>query len=318
VQRRLSLAQGRCLYTTTVYNLGWLKLDVHDRWVGGDRDYDVVQFDSTMNPAFPRTEYERARRLLPRWKFEMKYQGKFTRPAGLIFQDYDETVHLVEPFTIPAHWMRTVGVDFGPVNTALVWIAEEMAPREKVPDKQAFVVGDEDWVRRSVPTGRYFIYRVQAGGEHTGPEWARQALQYREPVRHWLGGAPSEDQQRRDWQDAGCPIGLPGITDVEAGIDRVNGLFKTRRLFLFNTLTDLRSELGTYSRELDEAGEPTQRIKDHQRFHRIAALRYGSSVFPLDAPQPEPADIPEADTRRVKSLRQRIRDAGRESEEYLV
>ncbi len=42
IQRRLSLHQGRVLGGTTVYNLGWLKQVVYDRWRAGDPDHFKV------------------------------------------------------------------------------------------------------------------------------------------------------------------------------------------------------------------------------------------------------------------------------------
>jgi hypothetical protein len=95
-----------------------------------------------------------------------------------------------------------------------------------------------------------------------------------ENVVRWQGGAASETQQRMDWYAAGIDVKEPGIRDVEAGIDRVIQLFKTKRLFVFETLLGLRDELGTYSRVLDASGQPTDRIKDKETFHRIDALRY--------------------------------------------
>jgi len=46
-------------------------------------------------------EYERAKRTLPAWKFEMFYNGNFSRPAGLIYEDYNEGIHLVDDFRHP-------------------------------------------------------------------------------------------------------------------------------------------------------------------------------------------------------------------------
>jgi hypothetical protein len=76
ILRRLSLSQGRVLAGTTPYNLGWLKTQIFDKWRAGDPDIQVVQFKSIMNPSFPVAEYERARRTLPAWKFEMFYNGE--------------------------------------------------------------------------------------------------------------------------------------------------------------------------------------------------------------------------------------------------
>src|SRR5262249_23260400 len=82
ILRRVSLHQGRLALTTTPYNLGWLKKELHDKWRAGDPLIDVIRFDSTENPSFPKEEYERARASLPKWKFDLFYRAIFTRPAG--------------------------------------------------------------------------------------------------------------------------------------------------------------------------------------------------------------------------------------------
>jgi hypothetical protein len=124
VLRRLSLSQGRVLGATTPYNMGWLKSQIYDAWRNGDTDYKVIQFRSIMNPAFPVAEYERAKRTLPAWKFEMFYNGQFTRPAGLIYGDFTEA-NKIAPFKISEKWPRYLGVDFGAIHTAKLWAAQD-------------------------------------------------------------------------------------------------------------------------------------------------------------------------------------------------
>lgn len=252
VQRRLSLSQGRVLGTTTPYNLGWLKQQVFDRWRDGDKDYDVIQFKSIMNPRFPRAEYERAKASLPMWKFRMFYDGEFTRPAGMIYEDFSDTENIIGDFGIPTEWPRYVGIDFGAVNTATIWLAYDDV--------------------KSV----YYLYRETLDGGMTTEQHAIKALNHAraENVAVWSGGAKSETQQRMDWCANGVPIGEPSIPDVEAGIDRVISLIKPRRLKIFKSCTGVLDEIGTYARELDDAGLPTERIKDKETFHRLDALRY--------------------------------------------
>ena len=202
----MSLSQGRVLGTTTPYNLGWLKTEVYDRWRNKDEDYAVIQFRSIENPVFPLKEYERARDTMPKWKFEMFYNGEFSRPAGLIYEDFDEHA-LIDPFDIPAKWERVVGIDFGAVHTALFWLAHD-------PDKDIWIA-----------------YRESLEGNKSTVEHVASArdLAKNENVYLWAGGAPSETQQRMDWNAAGINVAEPGIKDVEAGIDRVISLFKTKR-----------------------------------------------------------------------------------------
>lgn len=252
VLRRLSLHQGRALITTTPYNLGWLKTEIYDPWQAGDPDIEVVQFESVMNPAFPQAEFERARRRLPAWKFNMFYRGLFARPAGLIYSDFDENVHVVDPFSVPAEWPRYVGIDFGPLHTATVWLAED--------------------VNRSA----YYVYRETLEGGMTTRQHVERALAHaaHERVVSWWGGAPGEKQYRWDWAEAGIPVQEPPVADVEAGIDRIIQLLRERRLFVFRSCRGLLDEFGTYQREVDERGNPTERIKDKETFHRLDALRY--------------------------------------------
>lgn len=251
VQRRLALHQGRVLGTTTPYNMGWLKIDVYDRWRNGDKDYNVIQFSSTMNPQFPMAEYERAKATLPAWKFEMFYNGNFTRPAGLIYEDFTDQ-HLVSPFEIPAGWPWYVGIDPGAVNTAVVWLTKD-------PSKNIYYLADE-----SLEGGQSTV-------QHATKALARAT---KRNIVVWALGAKSEIQQRLDWQQNGVPVVEPAVVDVEAGIDRVTSLLKTNRLYVFNNLRGVRDEFGTYSREIDDFGQPTEKIKDKETFHRLDALRY--------------------------------------------
>jgi len=253
ILRRLSLSGGRLLGTTTLYNLGWVKSEIYDRWQAGDPNYQVVQFPSYLNPLFPREEYERAKATMPAWRFAMFYDGALARPAGLIYESYDPDLHDKDDFAIPPSWPRYVGVDFGAVNTALVWLAA-------LPHKP----------------GVFVLYRESLTGGKSTAEHARIARQWMEQenvVRFW-GGAPSEDQQRMDWTHEGVRIQRPPIVDVEAGIDRVGGLFKTHSLYIFKSCKGLRDELARYKRKTDPQGQVTPEIADKATFHRLDALRY--------------------------------------------
>lgn len=252
LQRRLSLSQGRVLAGTTPYNLGWLKTQVYDKWRSGDKDIQVIQFKSTMNPSFPLEEYERARRTLPTWKFEMFYNGEFSRPAGMIYEDFSQN-HIVPSFEIPANWPRYFGVDFGAVHTAKIWIAQD-------PSSQC-----------------YYLYREALDGNLTTLEQVNSVKKYNEYNLLGWGGAKSEVQQRKDWGAAGLQIKEPPVWEVESGINRVIALLKEKRLFVFDTCTGIIDEFGTYSRELDVNGQATEKIKDKSTYHRLDALRYVAS-----------------------------------------
>lgn len=251
VQRRLSLAQGRVLGTTTLYNRGWIKTEVYDRWKAGDRDYNVIQFPSFLNPQFPMAEYLRVCATQPDWKVAMQYRGEFARPPGLIYAAFDELVHVVAPYAIPDHWRRWVGVDFGGVNTAVVFAAQNPA------------------------SGAYYVYDELLLGDATTACYAGDVLKADGRVTTGWGGAPSEGQYRRDWTAAGLPLRKPPVGDFWPGVDRVAEALTARRLFVFSTCRGLVDEFARYKRKTDEAtGEVLDEVEDKAKFHRLDALRY--------------------------------------------
>ena len=257
VLRRLSLAEGRVLGTTTLYNRGWLKNEVFDLWRDGDPDYNVIQFPSFINPLFPRREYLRAKRRLPPWRFNMFYRGLFANPPGLIYGDFTDAV-LVDDFPIPPHWRRVVGIDFGGANLALIWLAQDPA------------------------TAVWYAYHEELKGGLSTPEYVggARARLAAEGVQQYdfAGGAGSEGQERRDWSAAGLHVWEPTFDAVEAGIGRVIGLLRTGRLRCFRSLRGLRDEFGSYSRKVDDQGEVLEDILDKRKFHRLDGLRY-AAVF---------------------------------------
>lgn len=255
ILRRLSLFVGRVLITTTPYNLGWLKQKVWDRWKAGDPDYLVVNFPSTQNPLFSKEEDARARRDLPYWKYAMFYLGRFTRPAGLIYDSFDEKKNKIPRFALPDSWPRYLGLDFGGVNTVGLFYAEELG-------------------EAGVPTGRLYLYREYKAGGRTAADHAKKLLEGEPMVPTCVGGSKSEEQWRSEFRSGGLPVQEPPISDVEVGIDRVYGAHARGEIFVFDDLSGYLEEKMTYSRKLDENGEPTEEIEDKSRFHHMDAERY--------------------------------------------
>lgn len=258
ILRRLSIYQGRVLITTTPYNLGWLKQQIYDRAKAGDRDYEVVQFDSKENPHFPLAEYERARRSLPAWKFNMFYRGQFERPAGAIFDCFDEAVHKVPRFAIPPEWKRYVGLDFGGLNTAAVMVAKNSQANE-------FFLYREYWPQVN-RIAKEHIHHLRIG----------------EPARmpYCVGGSKSEAHWREQFKADGLLVREPDITgpdSVEVGIQRLYGLFKTQRLFVFSDCTRTLDQIQSYARETDDMGNVGEDIEDKETYHLVDALRYLST-----------------------------------------
>lgn len=260
-EARVSVAQGRLLLTTTIYDLGPLKARYYDPWERGGRthpDIDVIQFDSTENPQFAPKEFERLRTILPEWKFRQQYQGIYERPAGRIYDCFETARHTCPRFAIPDEWPRFLGLDFGGVNTAGIWLAEEPT------------------------TKRLYAYREYHAGGRTAGEHAYHLRQGEPMIPFTVGGSPSENQWRREFRKgatvAGAlwalPVNPPDVGEIEIQIARVYGAIKRDGLMIFDDLTGLIGDLNAYAREIDADGEPTERIAHESIYHYHAALRY--------------------------------------------
>jgi hypothetical protein len=286
IQRRLAIDRGRILITTTPYDLGWLKQRIFDPWEEARRrgnrhsEIEVVQFHSIDNPTFPREEWERARRDMPGWRFRLFYRAEFTRPAGLIYGSFDSGRHVRPAMRIPERWPRYVALDFGATNTAAVFFAEE-----QIDDR---------------PTGQLVIYREYHPGEKLDPqEHVREILKGEPRLPVAIGGNPQEDEWRAKFLVAGLPVQPPPIRDVEVGIDTVFAAFARNEIVVHDDCVRLLDQLASYSREVDDQGEPTDKIDSKSSYHLLDSLRYGLSWirqggFMLD-PTPDPRARSEVD-----------------------
>lgn len=269
IQRRLSLHQGRALIATTPYNRGWLYTNFYKLWLNGDPDYHVISFASTMNPTFPPEELERARRSMPRWKFEMFYLGQFSKPAGLIFDTFDEKRNVCKPFPIPPNYPRVMGFDFGDINTAGVFIAippfyHRLKNDDK--DKKFFIYRE------------YYPHKAMMIKSH-----ARDILRPESMKAKYIafGGAASESAWRREFRYHGLKIKKPVISSVELGIDRIYEAVQLGQLQIFDTCKLTIEQFNTYSREVNEStGDPIEgTIEDKETFHLLDSTRYATSYL---------------------------------------
>jgi hypothetical protein len=174
----------------------------------------------------------------------------FASLPGRIYDCFDEAVHTCPRFALPEDWPRYLGLDFGGVNTAGVFLAQEPG------------------------TGRLYLYRAYKAGERSAAEHAHALIAGEPGVPQCVGGSHSEGQWRREFRQGGLPVREPDVKEVEVGINRVYGAIKQDQLIVFDDCAGVLDELRSYSRELDGAGEPTERISEKSTYHHLDALRY--------------------------------------------
>lgn len=259
IQRRLSLNQGRCLFGTTLYNSGWFINEIYEPALRNEPGYELIQFDSTMNPAFPKVEYERAMRTLPAWKFAMFYKGTFLRPAGLVYDSFDPAACKIPRFEIPKNWLIYVGHDFGSANPAAIFYAQDPA------------------------TGQFYAFYEYLPGQGRSAydhvqEFKKITAGYN-VVNRVGGNQTTEDEIRQGYTAHGWHIQAPKLKNVVEQINKVYAMHKLNKIKVFNDLHNYLDQKTSFSYELDDRYNPTDKYEDEAKYHLLAAERYVLSDF---------------------------------------
>jgi hypothetical protein len=269
LRRRAALYRARLLYTTTLYNLGWVQTQIVepaintgkinyytigkaeiDHTISKVTDSSIIQFDSIINPAFSQDEFDEARALLPEDEFYMFYKGRKANRRFLIFDNFDTVKHTIPPFEVPASWTRYMGLDFGGAHTCCVYYAEE--PITKV----------------------LYAYKEYLGGGRTIKDHVSMLLAGEPGVPFCVGGSSSEGQWRAEFGWHGLPVYKPAIIDVDLGINRVYAQHQVNGIIYFNTLHGIIDQKGRYRRKRDLDGETLDMIVDKATFHYLDCERY--------------------------------------------
>jgi len=251
VQGRLSVQQGRCILTTTPYAVNWFYKDVYK--MAGDKDYDIITWCSSDNPVFPPDEIERAKRTLPRAIFERRYLGKFTRLEGLVYPEFDESEHIIEPFDIPSEWLRFGGLDFGHSNpNAIVCISQD-------PTANIFYVYKE-------------FYRSETLLKNISNFITNEGLAYvlADTQSSQLIAELNQYHGNRNVKEADKQISV--------GIERVRGLLQEGRLKFFkDKCSNTVNEIAQYHYAVTDGNRDASEKPVAKDNHAMDALRYAFS-----------------------------------------
>ena len=246
------------MITTTLYTLGWLKTDVYDRWLDGDKSIDVIQCDSIANPVYPLEEFERARATLPPWKFAMFNRGRFEQPAGLVHDSFG-TADIVDQFTIPKTWLVYVGHDFGKANPAALFVAQNP------------VSGELFYFHEYLPGPGISAH------EHVDA-WNKIVAGYNVIAR--IGGNLNTEQDSRDlYTSHGWHIIEPRQKSVGEQVLRVISAERLHKIKVMRSCPNIIEEKQTFSYSLNDKYEPTDQYEDEPSYHLLAAERYLHTYF---------------------------------------
>lgn len=253
VQGRLSVTKGRAILTTTPYAVNWFYRDIVARARGGDPEYDVITWSSIDNPVFPKDEFEKRKKELPKAIFERRYMGLFTRLEGLVYPEFDEEKHIVDSFDIPQTWLKFGGMDFGKSNpNAILCIAQD-------PDTKTFYVYREFYQAETLlKTLSQYLHNQDLAYVLADTQAAQNILE----LNKFYGNRNVKTADK----------------NKDTGIARIRGLLAEDRLRFFRGRTDKTvEEIQEYHYAPPDADGDNKDKTVDKRNHCMDALRYAFS-----------------------------------------
>lgn len=135
-------------------------------------------------------------------------RGLWVAAEGVIYEDWDPAVHVVDPFEPPADWTRYWAVDFGFVNPfVLQWWAED-------------------------PDGRLFLYRELYHTRRLVAQHAEDARAFEDEPRPREVVCDHDAEGRATLEKELGITTAPANKRVSDGVQAVAQRLKTRRLFI--------------------------------------------------------------------------------------
>jgi hypothetical protein len=280
----------------------------------GDRDARYVHVSLSDNRAHLPADYVRAmeatRETRPAW-YRTYVLGEWGAFEGMAFPDFEEAIHVVRPFEIPAHWRYFESMDFG-ANHPTAWhawtadedgnlvVASEYYSPGLASKHAAEILGRR---ARFASKSRDYVYC------HSDPSmWNEYGLTSKRAVpasiatelnEHGLHGLVRANNDR-----AAGYLRLRELIEVDPG--RVpppwaqirDGVEGAPRLFVFSTCRELVKQLRSAPIAVTgpEAAEAVDRQWEGEQGHAVASVRYGAISWPRpSAPlEEQPPDDPRA------------------------
>ena len=195
-----------------------------------DPTWQSWQFKTADNPYIEKKEIEEARRTMPDRYFKQEYEASFEDFQGLIYPEFDESVHVCKPFFIQKVFKR-----IGSIDPAISGTTAAL--------KAAI---DEE--------GRFILYEEYYDQNKRVSEVCDALRKEDEDIKWFIDPASKikniqKGEDLHSLYDEYAEYGiraLPAINDVTAGINRVGEYFKQNKIVIFSTLTNLIWEVERY------------------------------------------------------------------------
>jgi len=223
----------------------------------------AVEMEWADNPHLDRGEVESLTRIMGAEELESRRYGKFGGGGGLVYREFDPSVHVIEPFPLPREWYDNISIDPGLVNPLSAhWYAVDY-------DGNVYVAAEHYEAGKDVAHHSERIKAVCKGlGWHTDSKGRITALIDGAAQSRSLAASKSVCELFRE---RGILVNPRVDKDLFSGIQRVKSYLRGEggapRLFIFSSCANLIRELKGYAWGDGE----TPKKKDD---HALDELRY--------------------------------------------
>lgn len=230
-------------------------------WMKGQRKedgYESWQFKTSDNPFILKSEIEEAKQQLAERYFRQEYEASFEDFTGLVWPEFVERLHVIDPIDIPKHFERIGAIDPAVTGTTAV----------------LFGAIDEDG--KIFITGEYYEQNKRAS-EIAEVIKDKAVSWLMDPAGHKKG--IERDGRLFSFFDEFGDSGIypsDAQNDVNAGINRVAEYFKSGKIQIFRGCKNLLHELERYhwSEERETSGGMSEPKPYKSMDHACDALRY--------------------------------------------
>lgn len=239
------------------------------------------------NPYLDKREVEAMTSVISKADQLSRRFGKFTTGEGLVYPEFDQSVHVIEPFDIPKEWQCNISIDPGLTNpTSCHFYAVDF-------DGVIYVVAEHF---ESGKTVDYHVKKIFEIAEKIG--WKKDSKGRLSALIDSAANQrtlASEKSVAELFFEKGILVNTNVNKDLYSGIQRIKSLFEQRppRIYIFKNCVNLIRELKTY---WWGSNERPKKIDDHA----LDELRYFVMTLPRPSlPAPPPKSVIQIDKERM-------------------
>ncbi len=215
------------------------------------------------NPFLDAEAVEELSSSLPNDELESRRYGRFKHNQGLVYSEFDENIHVIEPFNVPREWQDNISIDPGLNNPLSAhWYAVDY-------DGIVYVVAEHFEGKRDIT---YHSQKIKEISDRLN--WKRRGNGYIEALidsaanQKTLAGVKSVSQL---FFEQGISVNANVNKDLFSGISRVKQYLKVingkPKIYIFKNCVNLIRELKSY---WWGEGDNPKKVDDHA----LDELRY--------------------------------------------